>query len=569
MADMWTFSELPYARPDMQDVAERFRQALSRFENAADYAQARAAYLEQEDILSAVYTARTLASIRNTLDTTDPFYDGEMQFFHREMAQFMPLSKQAVDALLRTPFRASFEAEYGKQFFVRADLNARIQGEAIVADRVRESELENEYKKTVAACQVEFQGETCNFYGLLKHMESPDRSVRRAAFLAWASQYEGVSAKLDEIYDQLLALRVGMAEKLGLESYTQMAYFSKGRAEYTAREVAAFREQVRDVIVPAVARWRKAQAARIGVDKLRYYDESFLFPHGNADPIGGQEVLVEAAAQMYDALSPETGEFFRFMREHQLFDLTTRPGKHLGGYCTYLRGYNAPFIFSNFNGTAADVGVLTHETGHAFAGYTAARTQPIPALCHSTSEINEIHSMAMEHFAYPWMGKFFGEENAQRATFAHLCDAVCTIPYLVSVDAFQHRVYEKPDMSAQARYAVWKEIEETFLPWRDYDGMAFMEQGGFWMQKQHIFLYPFYYIDYALAQVCAFELYGRMKTDRRQAWADYLKLCQAGGSRGYFDLLSLANLGNPFRPGAVARAVGHVIEEVDAWHERL
>ena len=97
---------------------------------------------------------------------------------------------------------------YGKQFFVRADLNARIQGEAIVADRVRESELENEYKKTVAACQVEFQGETCNFYGLLKHMESPDRSVRRAAFLAWASQYEGVSAKLDEIYDQLLALRV-------------------------------------------------------------------------------------------------------------------------------------------------------------------------------------------------------------------------------------------------------------------------------------------------------------------------------------------------------------------------
>ncbi|MDR1262536.1 MAG: M3 family metallopeptidase, partial [Oscillospiraceae bacterium] len=243
--------------------------------------------------------------------------------------------------------------------------------------------------------------------------------------------------------------------------------------------------------------------------------------------------------------------------------LTSRPGKHLGGYCTGLPAYNAPFIFSNFNGTAADVGVLTHEAGHAFAGYTAVRTQPIMEYYGSTSEINEIHSMAMEHFTYPWLKDLFGEDNAFKAKYTHLADAFMVVPYLVSVDEFQHRVFENPTMSSAERRKVWKDIETKYLPWRDYDGNAFLDGGGFWMQKQHVFLYPFYYIDYALAQTCAFELYGRMKTSPDAAWEDYLRLCRAGGSQGYFALLTLANLSNPFRQGAVARAVGHVVEELD------
>jgi M3 family oligoendopeptidase len=179
----------------------------------------------------------------------------------------------------------------------------------------------------------------------------------------------------------------------------------------------------------------------------------------------------------------------------------------------------------------------------------------------STAEINEIHSMSMEHFAYPWMGLFFGEKSEKYLT-AHLLDAFCTIPYLVSVDEFQHRVFEKPEMSAMERRAVWKQIEQSYMPWRDYDGEPFLEGGGFWMQKQHIFLYPFYYIEYALAQLCAFQYYGRMKQDRAAAWADYLRLCRAGGTKGYFELLKIGNLRNPFEEGTVEASVGHVIEEL-------
>ena len=167
----------------------------------------------------------------------------------------------------------------------------------------------------------------------------------------------------------------------------------------------------------------------------------------------------------------------------------------------------------------------------------------------------------MEHFAYPWMDSFFGP-NADKYRLSHLIGALEVIPYLVSVDEFQHRVYAKPGMSAGERRSVWREIEKKYMPWRDYDGNAFMEEGGFWMQKQHIFLYPFYYIEYALAQICAFQYYGRMKEDRSAAWGDYLNLCKAGGTKGYFELLKIGNLLNPFSEGTVEKACGHVIEEI-------
>lgn len=215
----------------------------------------------------------------------------------------------------------------------------------------------------------------------------------------------------------------------------------------------------------------------------------------------------------------------------------------------------APFIFSNFNGTSADVDVLTHEAGHAFEAYTAAKTQPLSEMVWSTSEVDEIHSMSMEHFAYPYADKFFGEEAADKYRYAHLVGALTCIPYLVSVDEFQHRVFEKPAMTAKERRAVWHEIEQKYLPWRDYDGNEFLSEGGFWMQKQHIFLYPFYYVDYALAQVCAFQFFAKDRADHQTAWTDYLALCRAGGSRGYFALLDLAHLDNPFREGTVAKVM--------------
>ncbi|HML68762.1 MAG TPA: M3 family oligoendopeptidase [Clostridia bacterium] len=560
---METFSKIEYKRPDMGAMKKKLKTLLNKLKKAKSYEEARAAYLASEKESGHLETSYVVASIRNTLDTTDKFYDGEMQFFNRALAQLMPLSKSFTETLLRSPFRAQFEQEFGKQLFTLAEIDQKTQSTKIIPDLIRQGNLENVYKKTTAACKTTFRGEEVNFYGLLKHMESSDREERKEAYLAWAKLYEGISEKLDQQYDKLIKVRIRMAKKLGLPDYTALGYLNMHRADYGPAEVARFREQVRTIIVPAVAKLKQEQATRLGVDKLKYYDESCIFPDGNADPVGGESVLIPITQRMYREISPETGEFFDFLSRHGLFDLETRPGKHLGGYCTYLSDYKAPFIFSNFNGTAADVNVLTHEAGHAFAGYTAMRSQPIAVYLSSTSEVNEIHSMTMEHFAYPFLKDFFGEEHVDKAKYAHLSSALAVIPYLVSVDEFQHRVYEKPSMSAKERRAVWHEIEQIYLPWRDYDGVSFLEEGGFWMQKQHIFLYPFYYVDYALAQVCAFQFYGRMKQDHKDAWESYLALCRAGGSKGYFDLLRLAHLDIPFEDGSVEKAVRHVIDELN------
>ena len=560
---MEPFSQIPYQRPNVSALKRQLKQHLSSLKKATCYEEARSIYLSVQQDMARVETTYVVASIRNTLDTADKFYDGEMQFFNRALALLMPTSKKMLDALLKSPFRADFEKEFGKQLFALAEIEQKTRSNKIILDLIAQGNLENAYKKTVAACKTTFRGEEVNFYGLLKHMESSDRAERREAYLSWAKLYEQTAEKLDKQYDKLIKIRVRMAKKLGFSNFTTLGYLNMHRIDYGPEEVAKFRAQVRDIIVPAVAKLRAAQAKRLGVEKLKYYDETCVFPDGNADPIGGESVLVPVAQRMYREISPETGEFFDFLTKFGLYDLETRPGKHLGGYCTYLADYKAPFIFSNFNGTAADVNVLTHEAGHAFAGYTAMRSQPLMDYMSSTSEVNEIHSMTMEHFAYPYLKDFFGEANVEKAKFAHLSGALSTIPYLVSVDEFQHRIYEKPSMSAKERRAVWHEIEQTYLPWRDYDGVPFLEEGGFWMQKQHIFLYPFYYVDYALAQVCAFAFYGRMKQDRKAAWDSYLALCRAGGSKGYFELLALAGLDVPFAEGSVEQAVRHVIDELN------
>ena len=558
---MTDFREMTYERPDIETFTACYRNAAAQLRSASAYPEARKAFFDLQDAMLRVETMFSLAYVRNTIDTNDAYYEAEVLWLQEQEASLIPLKKEYLQAFATSPFRKDFEAEFGPQLLRKADAELKTSDEKLIPDKIREGELRMAYSKSSAAAVTEFRGEQVNFYGLLKHMQSADRPERKEAFEAWAALYEKISPELDSQYDELVHLRNGMAKKLGFSRFTDLAYLERGRFDYTDKDVACFRKQIREVITPAVAEIRERQRRRLGVDKLRYYDESLIFPDGNACPIGNMEELVRKAQTMYREMSPETGEFFDFMAQYHLFDLETRPGKRMGGYMTAFPEYKAPFIFSNFNGTSADVDVLTHEAGHAFQGYLAMRSIPVADLCGSTSEINEIHSMSMEHFAYPWMESFFGEKWEQYIT-AHLIDALAVIPYMAVVDEYQHRVYEAPDMTAMERRAVWREIEKAYMPWRDYDGNAFLEGGGFWMQKQHIFLYPFYYIDYALAQLCAFQFYGRMKEDRPRAWQDYLRLCRAGGTKGYFELLEEGSLLNPFREGTVEKSTGHIIEEL-------
>ena len=285
-----------------------------------------------------------------------------------------------------------------------------------------------------------------------------------------------------------------------------------------------------------------------------FYDEKRVFPDGNAVPAGDDDFMVEEARKMYHKISPETGEFIDFMIEHELMDLKNKPGKAATGYMTFLPDYRAPFVFSNFNQTIFDMQVLTHELGHAFAGYMAMREQPITEYYSESTDIAEIHSMSMEQFSYPYAEAFFGKD-ADKFRFAHLQEAITFVPFGVAVDEFQHICYANPELTPKERTAEWKKLEEKYMPWRKYDADDFFDRGGFWYHKLHIYLYPFYYINYTLTTMGAMEFKKKNYENHETAWQDYLNLCKCGGSMSYLETLRYANLSNPFAPGSVARAM--------------
>ena len=558
---MKKFAELQYVRPDMEKIFARVSGDIAVLKEAKNYEEFRNAYMDYVEADTELETSKTVAHIRNTINLLDEFYEAEMVYFNSQMPKYEILKKEMGEVIVASPFKAEMEKEFGAILIQNMEAQKQLSDESIVNDQVKEAELVSRFMKTQAAATVEFKGEQIGNYGLLKIMQSTDRAERKEAFEAWAKLYEGIAPTLEEVYDGLVKVRAGMAKKLGFKSFIPMGYLRRRRFDYTEKELEVFRKQVREVVVPAAAKLYERQKEALGIDTLYYYDESIASPSGNPVPIGDKEYLVGEAQKMYRELSKESGEFFDFMMEYELFDLDSKHGKRAGGYCTILPQYHAPFIFSNFNGTDADVNVLTHEAGHAFAGFTAAKYQKTPELCHSTSEINEIHSMSMELWTYPWMENFFGDK-AEEYRKEHLADALMKIPYMLCVDEYQHKVFENPEMTTMERRAVCSGLEKIYMPWRNYAGNEFLESGAFWIKQQHIFLYPFYYVDYAMAQMGAFEFYTKMKEDRKAAWADYYKLCAAGGSMGYFDLLKYSGLHKVLEDGSVKIILKGVFEEL-------
>ncbi|MBR4461996.1 MAG: M3 family oligoendopeptidase [Erysipelotrichaceae bacterium] len=563
---MEKFQDLEYIRPSFEETEKDIYAALKEFNEAADYETAKKALLKKQTISNGFRTMASIAHIRHDINMADPFYDEEIRYLNAVSPKIAVIMKEFNEALASSRFRKNFENEFGDQLFKLLDADIRTNSSEIIEERVEEAALVNEYSKIAASCKTDFRGEECNFYGLLKHMLSTDRNERKEALESWAALYESVSDQLDDVYARLCAVRRKIAVKLGFDSYIAFAYLSRHRFDYTPKDIERFRKAVASYFVPVAEKIHEKQRQRLGLDKLEYYDEQLFFPDGNSTPDKDTAGMIQAASIMYHELSAETGEFFDFMVKHDLFDLETKPNKRLGGYCSGLPKYKAPFIFSNFNKTSADTEVLTHEAGHAFESYIANRNQVLMEYTHSTSEINEIHSMSMEFFTEPWYPLFYPKGEGSRYVYEHLAESLANITYLVSVDEFQHKVFENDQPSAQELRKIWKNIEEKFMPWRSYGDNDFLNNGGFWMQKQHIFMYPFYYVDYALAMICALQFYLRMRKDRESAWNDYMKLCSLGGSLGYFDLLKEADLKNPFEEETikeVANGVTEILKEME------
>lgn len=550
------FNDYQYTRPDITAIEADFNKLLNAFNKADSFKKQDSIMEEITKLRSDFDSMAQIASIRHTIDTTDKFYDAEQDFFDETMPIYQGLTTDFYRALINSRFRKELENKWGKQLFTIAELTLKTFSPEIIEELQIENKLSSEYTKLIASAKIMFEGEERNLSQLSPFMQSTDRAMRKKASEAKYSFMKENEEKFDNIYDKLVKVRHKIARKLGFNNFVELGYARMLRADYNAEMVANFRKQVKDYIVPVATKLRERQRARLNLDSLKYYDEKFCFNSGNAKPHGNPEFILNSGKEMYSELSPETKEFFDFMVENNLMDLVSKKGKAGGGYCTYISKYKAPFIFSNFNGTSGDVDVLTHEAGHAFQVYSS-RNYETPEYNFPTYEACEIHSMSMEFFTYPWMNLFFKEE-VEKYKYFHLSEALLFIPYGVTVDEFQHFVYENPDASPSERKDAWRNIEKKYLPHRDYETNEYLEKGGWWQQQGHIFEAPFYYIDYTLAQICAFQFFNKATENRTAAWSDYLRLCKAGGSASFLELVKLANLVSPFDNGCVSSVIGNI-----------
>ena len=555
------FSEMPYERPDLDAFKGQMTGFTGRLKAAGSYEEAKAVFLEKEEADKHVETMATLAQVRNTIDTRDEFYDGEMNFWNAALPELEEYEQAWKLAMLESPFRPDFQREYGNLMFLNTEIALKTFSPEIVPQLQKENDLTLAYSKLLASAKIPFEGGEYTLAQMGPFQSDADDARRLAAWKAVGAWYKENQGELNRIYDELTHLRDEMGRKLGYEGYTQLGYYRMGRNCYAKEDVENFRAAVRKYLVPLADRIFRAQAERIGVGyPLSYADNALKFRSGNPRPQGTADDIIAQGKKFYDELSPETSEFFQTMLDNELMDVLATEGKAGGGYCTSIPEYKVPFIFANFNGTQGDVEVVTHEAGHAFAAWTNRDRIP-SSYVWPGMEACEVHSMSMEFMAWPWAEGFFGPDT-KKYLYSHLAGALTFIPYGALVDHFQHEVYANPDMTPAQRHAVWKELQGQYMPWVRLDGdIPFFADGEAWQRQSHIYEAPFYYIDYCLAQTVALELWALLQQDKKAAWEKYMAYTRQGGSRTFTELLKDAGLDSPFEE----KCLRGVCEAAGAW----
>lgn len=553
------FSELKYSRPDTNAVLSAYAALTERVKSASDPSEILAAFADHVKLDTDYSFMARLASIRYTIDTRDAFYTAEREHFDETDPTVGNAQLALYRAILESPYRKALAEKYGEILLTKMDLAVRSSDERVLALQQEENRLVSEYQKLYASFMVHFDGKDLTLPQLGVYKQGPDRAVRKAAYIAEGEWFDAHRTQFDDLYTKLVENRNAQAKALGYHDYSELSYLRMGRIGYGPAEVAAYRAQVQKDVVPVVHELQKRRFARAGVPDAKFYDLPVFFADGNPKPHGTSDELLERCQQMYHELSPETSEFIDWMFENECFDVLSKPGKAMGGYMEEISGYG-PFVFSNWNGTSADVDVITHEMGHAFQGYTAHKLGLVPELSCPGMESAEIHSMSMEFLTSPWHHLFFGPDTA-KYQLMHAEDSLFFLPYGCVVDEFQHIMYQHPELTPDERNQKWLELEKRYRPWIDFDGIPFYGRGAGWQRQLHIYEMAFYYIDYCLAQTVALQFFAAHLADQEDAWQRYLALVRKGGTESYAGLVQAAGFAVPFEAGSLKP----VADTVAAW----
>ncbi len=558
-------SPAAFAEATWDDILPYYEELAGRPLDRNDQAGIEAWLRDWSTLDTLLTEAGTLARIAYSIDTADLAKEAASR---RWSAEIGPKSQEQRVRLQRRLVDLGYEREdlrtllrrFRNQIDLFREENTPLQAEL--------AGLNIAYQKITGGMTVEWDGEQKPLPQLLPFLFSPDRATRERAFRLRAQPYIAARDDLADIFDRQYALRQETARNAGLANYRDFVHREKNRFDYTPADCERFHDAVERTVVPAVERLHERRRRQMGLDTLRPWDTG-------PDPLGrpplkpyeGVDELIGRATPIFERVDPALGDYYRTMVDERLLDLDSRKGKAPGGYCATLPHRKRPFIFMNAAGVPGDVRTLLHEAGHAFHSFEASRL-PLLWQRHPGSEMAEVASMAMELLSSPYLerdaGGYYAPDDARRARIEHLEGILLFFPHCASVDAFQHWIYTSGEgADRDARDAAWLRLRERFERGLDWSGLR-AERVARWYQQLHIFLYPFYYIEYGIAQLGALQVWRNALRDQGRAVTDYREALALGATRPLPDLFAAAGARLVFDAEGMGELVALVEEQLAA-----
>ena len=559
-------SPAAFAKATWEDVAPYFDDLVDRPLDATTVDGWLRAWSRLEELVT---EAAALAMIAYTIDTSDPEKEKDHLRFSTEILPKMEersveLAKRFVALGYNTPELATTLARFRTSIDIFREANVPIFSEL--------EELSARYQRITGSMTVEWEGVERPLPQLQPFLKSPDRAVRERAFRAATQPYVEERGALAGLFDRMYHLRQQAARNAGFANYRDYVFPAKFRFDYTPTDVERFHQAVEERVTPAVARMLEHRRRRLGLDVLRPWDLA-VDPYRPTPlrPFDTVEQFVSTARHVFDRVDPVLGDQFQTMIDERLLDLDSRKGKAPGGYCETLHFRGRPFIFMNAVGLVDDVMTLLHEAGHAFHAFASHR-QPLIWQRHPGSEAAELASMSMELLASPHLAQptgYFSPDDHRGAWLEHLEDVLLSLGHIASVDAFQTWIYTHPDGGdAGARDEAWLEIRSRFERGVDWTGLE-TERIARWYRQLHIFMYPFYYIEYGIAQLGALQIWRNSLKDPAGAVGRYREALALGAVRSLPELYRAAGAKLTFDADLIGELVQLVEDQIEQTRTQL
>ncbi len=426
---------------------------------------------------------------------------------------------------------------------------------------VRDAKLGQRYQKLMGAMSVRFEGKDQTLQQMSRYLEEQDRGLRQKAWEKITARRLKDCGRIEDIFERLFRVRMEIAHNAGLPDYREYAFRDMERFDYTVDDCENFHQAVEKIVVPVYRGLQEDRKERLGLDRLKPWDLN-VDPEGRGPlrPFEDADELVKKTGKIFQKLDRELGDQFAMMADKELLDLESRKGKAPGGYSAGLDESRMPFIFMNAAGRDTDLYTLLHEAGHSFHTL-ACRNEPLIQYRNYPTEFAEVASMGMELMAGRFIDEFYPPEDAKRSWRAQLEDIVKKLPWIATIDAFQHWLYTHPGHTRDERRDAWLSIYDRFRGIEDYEGYedALAYQ---WHRQLHIFIYPFYYIEYGIAQLGALELWQRARNDPEQALRNYKQALALGGSRPLPELFKAAGLSFDFSGQRLGSLIQDLMAEI-------